>query len=43
LNPIEKFSFLPSYPNLGIDKDPPYTYKDIADKYDAPIDAQRVK
>ncbi len=32
-----------SYPNLGIDKDPSYTYKDINDKYDAPLDAQRVK
>ncbi|CAF0948500.1 unnamed protein product [Rotaria sp. Silwood1] len=29
------------YPNLGVDKDPPYTYKDKVDKYDASIEAQR--
>lgn len=32
-----------SYPNLGIEKDPPYAFKDKSDKYDAPIEAQRVK
>ncbi|CAF4707589.1 unnamed protein product, partial [Rotaria magnacalcarata] len=29
------------YPNLGIDKDPPYIYKDKVDKYDSPIEAQQ--
>jgi len=32
-----------SYPNLGLDKDPPYAYKDKTDNYDAPLNAQRVK
>jgi len=40
---LKIFSFLFSYPNLGVDKDPPYTYKDITDKYDGTLDAQRVK
>jgi hypothetical protein len=39
---ILKLFFL-SYPNLGLAKDPPYAYKDVTDKYDASIDAQRVK
>ncbi len=43
MDSIENFSFLFSYPNLGVDKDPPYTYKDITDKYDGILDAQRVK
>ncbi|CAF1255227.1 unnamed protein product [Rotaria magnacalcarata] len=29
------------YPNVGIDKDPPYAYKDKTDNYDASLDAQR--
>jgi hypothetical protein len=39
----ENFSFFRSYPNLGLEKDPPYAYKGITDKYDATLDAQRVK
>jgi len=32
-----------SYPNLGIDKDPPYAYKDKTDNYDASLQAQQVR
>ena len=35
--------FSRSYPHLGLQKDPAYTYKDTVDKYDASIEAQRVK
>lgn len=35
--------FFRSYPHVGLQKDPPYTYKDTVDKYDAPMDAERVK
>ena len=35
------FLFL-SYPNVGLDKDPPYAYKDKTDNYDSPLNAQRV-
>ncbi|CAF1195611.1 unnamed protein product [Rotaria sordida] len=29
------------YPNVCLDKDPPYAYKDKTDNYNAPLDAQR--
>ncbi|CAF0752051.1 unnamed protein product, partial [Didymodactylos carnosus] len=29
------------YPNLGIEKDPPYAYKDKTDSYNAPLDTQK--
>lgn len=37
------YIFIFSYPNVGIDKDPPYAYKDKTDNYDASLDAQRVR
>lgn len=40
VNPAKKGTGY-GYPHLCIERDPPYTYKDTADKYDAPIDAQR--
>lgn len=42
VNPAKKGTGY-GYPHLCIERDPPYTYKDTADKYDAPMDAQRVK
>jgi hypothetical protein len=38
-----KFISRVSYANLGIEKDPPYVYKDRVSNYDAPIENQRVK
>ena len=32
----------PSYPNVGIGKDPPYAFKDKTDNYEASLQAQRV-
>ncbi|CAF0774407.1 unnamed protein product [Adineta steineri] len=29
------------YPNLGLEKDPPYTYRDRTDNYDQPIESQK--
>ncbi|CAF0944434.1 unnamed protein product [Adineta steineri] len=40
INPSKKGTGY-GYPNLGIEKDPPYTYKDKTDNYDAPLEAQR--
>jgi len=43
LDNITFISLFLSYANLGIDKDPPYAYKDKTDNYEASLDAQRVR